>query len=39
MSAPGSIALQFSREASTAFTAITSAIKDIKTVIPRVKIT
>ena len=35
---PGRIALQFSREANTAFAAITSAIKDVKTAIPRAKI-
>jgi hypothetical protein len=35
----GRIALQFSREANTAFAAITSAIKDVKTAIPRAKIT
>jgi len=36
---PGRIALQFSREADTAFTAITSAIKDVKTAIPQAKLT
>ncbi|MBV2128998.1 helix-turn-helix transcriptional regulator [Arsukibacterium indicum] len=32
---PGRIALQFNREANSAFAAITSAIKDVKTAIPR----
>lgn len=32
---PGRIALQFSREANSAFAAITSAIKDVKAAIPR----
>ena len=36
---PGRIALQFSREANSAFAAITSAIKDIRTAMPRAKIT
>ncbi|MDP5138487.1 DNA-binding protein [Rheinheimera baltica] len=31
---PGRIALQFNREATSAFAAITSAIKDVKTAIP-----
>lgn len=36
---PGRIALQFSREANTAFTAITSAIKDVKAAIPQAILT
>mgnify|MGYP006204673371 FL=1 len=36
---PGRIALQFSRDANSAFAAITSAIKDVKTAIPQAKLT
>lgn len=35
---PGRIALQFSREANSAFAAITSAIKDVKKAIPQAKL-